>query len=94
METGGLCSSEHGGTHLDAPAHFAKKVWRVHQIPVERLVRPVIKYDINRVRQLQDGDVITANDLEAISKKVGLPPGGSILVIETGWWRRANNVTA
>ncbi|CAG5118445.1 unnamed protein product [Candidula unifasciata] len=31
-------TSEHGGTHLDAPAHFAEGKWRVHEIPAERLV--------------------------------------------------------
>ena len=31
-------TSEHGGTHLDAPAHFAQGKHRAHQIPIERLV--------------------------------------------------------
>ena len=31
-------TAEHGGTHIDAPSHFVKGQWRVHQIPIERLV--------------------------------------------------------
>ena len=30
-------SSEHGGTHLDAPVHFAKGAQSVEQVPLERL---------------------------------------------------------
>ena len=33
-------TQEHYGTHLDAPAHFAKGMWTVDQIPVERLALP------------------------------------------------------
>src|SRR3974390_3123836 len=38
---------EHYGTHLDAPAHFAKGMWTVDQIPAERLVRPVVVGDVS-----------------------------------------------
>src|SRR4029453_18042306 len=30
--------NEHGGTHLDAPVHFAQGHWRVEQIPLDRLI--------------------------------------------------------
>src|SRR5271169_3829261 len=39
-------TQEHYGTHLDAPAHFAKGMWTVEQIPVERLVRPLVILDV------------------------------------------------
>src|SRR5262245_8869177 len=29
-------TSEHGGTHLDAPVHFAEGKWTTEQIPLER----------------------------------------------------------
>src|SRR5687768_12681410 len=31
-------SAEHGGTHVDAPVHFAEGKWSVEQIPVEQLI--------------------------------------------------------
>jgi kynurenine formamidase len=31
------CAAEHGGTHLDAPSHFAKGKWSTDQIPLDRL---------------------------------------------------------
>src|SRR5215831_5209201 len=39
-------TEEHYGTHLDAPAHFAKGMWTVEQIPAERLVRPLVVLDV------------------------------------------------
>ena len=35
-----LCTPEHGGTHLDAPSHFAKGGLTADQIPVRQLVSP------------------------------------------------------
>lgn len=39
-------TQEHYGTHLDAPAYFAKGMWAVDQIPPERLVRPLAVLDV------------------------------------------------
>src|SRR5580658_9070159 len=36
---------EHFGTHLDAPAHFVAGLWTVDQIPVERLLEPLVVVD-------------------------------------------------
>ena len=33
-----LCTAEHGGTHLDAPVHFARGMATTDQVPIERLV--------------------------------------------------------
>src|SRR6266571_8530281 len=45
-------SSEHGGTHIDAPVHFAKGHWSVEQIPLERLVGDAIV--VERDRSVRD----------------------------------------
>lgn len=37
-----FCSPEHGGTHLDAPVHFAEGKWTADQIPVEQLIGEAI----------------------------------------------------
>ncbi len=36
--TNAFTTSEHSGTHLDAPIHFYNDSWTVDQIPLERLV--------------------------------------------------------
>ena len=38
---------EHGGTHLDAPRHFAQGHWTVDQIPIDRFVGPAVVVDVS-----------------------------------------------
>lgn len=37
-ESNSFSTAEHGGTHVDSPAHFYKGGWRTQQIPMEKLV--------------------------------------------------------
>ncbi len=39
---------EHGGTHIDAPAHFAKDGSTVDAIPLDRLVGSAVMVDVSR----------------------------------------------
>src|SRR5687768_10753337 len=39
-------TAEHGGTHLDAPLHFAQGAQAVDQIPLERFVGPAVVVDV------------------------------------------------
>ena len=41
-------AAEHGGTHLDAPVHFAKGRHSVDEIPLEQLMGPAIVVDVSR----------------------------------------------
>src|SRR6266850_378828 len=41
-------AAEHGGTHLDAPVHFAKGRNTVDQIPVEQLIGSGLVIDVTR----------------------------------------------
>ena len=41
---------EHGGTHIDAPAHFAKGGETVDQIALNRLVAPGVLIDVRQSR--------------------------------------------
>ena len=38
---------EHGGTHLDAPAHFAEGRPRLHAVPAEQLIAPGVMIDVS-----------------------------------------------
>ena len=42
-----ISASEHGGTHLDSPVHFAQGKWTTDQIPLHRLIGPAVKIDIS-----------------------------------------------
>jgi len=39
-------SSEHGGTHMDAPVHFAQGSHTADQVPLDRLVGPALVIDV------------------------------------------------
>ena len=41
---------DHGGTHLDAPMHFAEGQAAADEIPLERLVAPAVVIDIDSTR--------------------------------------------
>jgi len=78
-------ANEHGGTHMDAPIHFAEGKDSVEQIPIERHVRPGVK--ISAVEQCaRDRDYrITAADLRAWEGRQGRIPDGAIVLLHTGW---------
>ena len=42
-----ISAPEHGGTHLDAPRHYAKGKWSTDEIPLGRLIGSAIKVDIS-----------------------------------------------
>src|SRR5262245_14066802 len=42
-----FCTPEHGGTHLDAPIHFAAGKRTTDQVPVEQLIGPAVVIDVS-----------------------------------------------
>ena len=83
-----FCTPEHGGTHLDAPIHFAAGKRTVDQIPVEQLIGPAVVIDI-RAQAAADRDYrLTLQDLRAWEEKHGAIPSGAIVLLRTGWGER------
>ncbi|WP_324720821.1 cyclase family protein [Salinimicrobium sp. HB62] len=80
-----FATAEHGGTHLDAPIHFAKGMHSVEQIPLENLLGSAIKIDVSE-KALKDKDYqVSVNDLVAWEKQHGKIPDGSIVLLQTGY---------
>ncbi len=76
---------EHGGTHMDAPIHFAKDGKTVEQISVEKLIAPCVVVDVsNQTRQNSDYQ-ITSQDFEDWENKNGKIPDNCIVLLQTGW---------
>ncbi|KAH9489814.1 hypothetical protein Btru_036392 [Bulinus truncatus] len=76
---------EHIGTHLDAPSHFAKGNWRVHEIPTERLVGPGVVIDIRR-QVAKDPDYrLNVADILRWERLYGPIPDGAIVFMWSGW---------
>jgi kynurenine formamidase len=83
-----LCTPEHGGTHLDAPVHFAVGRHSADQVPLDRLMGPAVVIDVS-ARAAADADYrLTAADVEAWESRHGAVPAGTIVLLRTGWSAR------
>ena len=83
-----FCSPEHGGTHIDAPYHFAKQGRTVAAIPIEQLAGPAVVIDI-RVQAAKDPDyTLKPEDVAAWEAEHGPIPKGAIVLLRTGWSSR------
>jgi kynurenine formamidase len=83
-----FCAPEHGGTHLDAPSHFAKDGWTADEIPLSRLVAPGVVLDVSKQASADPDYQLTAADVRAFEKTHGSIPAGAIVLLRTGWGAR------
>ncbi|KAL8581946.1 hypothetical protein ACOMHN_027928 [Nucella lapillus] len=79
---------EHGGTHIDAPAHFSEGRWRTHQIPPSHLVGPGVVVDMTRQARLDEMYAVTTQDFLNWEEKHGRLPEGAVVLIKFGWGER------
>jgi kynurenine formamidase len=79
---------EHGGTHLDAPIHFAEKGHTSDQIPVERLIGPAVVIDVTAKASADPDYRLTRDDVLAFERRHGRIRQGSIVLLRTGWSAR------
>jgi kynurenine formamidase len=82
-----FCAAEHGGTHLDAPIHFAAGRWTADEVPLGRLVGQAVVVDISE-RAARDRDaLLEPADLTTFESRHGRIPDDSIVLVRTGWER-------
>jgi kynurenine formamidase len=81
-------AAEHGGTHLDAPVHFAEGKWTADQIPLERLVGPAVVVDVQSQADSNPDYRIDLAAMERWERDNGRVPNGTIVLFRTGWARR------
>src|SRR5689334_9771353 len=58
-------TSEHGGTHMDAPVHFAQGNQSADQVPLDRLVGPALVIDVTEASRKSADYLVTVADFEA-----------------------------
>jgi kynurenine formamidase len=78
-------ASEHGGTHIDAPIHFAEGRRTVDAIPLETLIGPAILIDVTSQSRADADYQITTGDIEQWEGRHGRIPDGSIVLLRTGF---------
>jgi kynurenine formamidase len=78
---------EHGGTHFDAPLHFAEGKHSTAEVPLERLVAPAVVIDVS-ARAASDRDYrLRREDVAEFEGRHGRIPPGVIVLLRTGWSR-------
>ncbi|HEU4957523.1 MAG TPA: cyclase family protein [Sphingomicrobium sp.] len=80
-----LTLSEHGGTHLDAPIHFAEGKQTADQVPLDRLIGPAAVIDVSAASAANRDYRFTVGDLERWESANGRLPDGVILLFRTGF---------
>ena len=85
---------EHFGTHLDAPAHFARGLWTVEQIPAERLVAPLAVIDVSGNVKANGDYQISVEDIARWEQNHGQIPLGAVVIVRTGWDSRWDSITS
>jgi kynurenine formamidase len=83
-------TQEHYGTHLDAPAHFARGMWTVDEIPTERLVRPLVVLDVRQQARSNPDYEVGVQDIAGWESAHGEIPSGAVVMAYTGWDYRWN----
>jgi len=78
-------ASEHGGTHLDSPVHFARDGLTAEAIPLSRLIGPAVVIDIAAACARDRDYRLRPADVAAWERAHGHIPDGAIVLVRTGW---------
>jgi len=77
--------SEHVGTHLDAPFHFAEGKWTTEKIPLSRLIGPAVVIDVGRQAQKNPDYTLQVSDIRNWEQSYGRIARASIVLVRSGW---------
>ena len=83
--TNAFSAPEHGGTHLDAPVHFAKDHLSADQVPLTNLTGDAVVIDVSENAMKNRDYLISVKDIESWEKKNGNIPDSSIVLFRTGY---------
>ena len=81
-------TSEHGGTHLDAPYHFDRDGWTVDRIPIPALIGPAVVIDVRDACAADPDHAVSAAEIRRFEAQHGAIPEGAMVILRTGWGGR------
>lgn len=82
-----FCAAEHGGTHLDAPVHFAKGKWATDEIPADRLTGEAVVIDVADSALKNPDYQIRIADIASWEETHGMIPKNAYVFFRTGYGR-------
>ena len=77
-------AAEHGGTHADAPIHFAKNGRTIDQIPLEEWIGPAVVIDVIKKCEENRDYLLRVEDIEAWESTFGEIPDHAWVIMYTG----------
>jgi len=77
-------ASEHGGTHVDAPIHFAQGGRTTGQIPLEEWIGPAVKIDVTKKCEINRNYLLSVDDIKSWEKEYGKIPDKAWVIMYTG----------
>ena len=80
-------TSEHGGTHIDAPIHFAQGRQSVDQIPLLNLMGTAVVIDLTDASNRNADYQVTAEDFQQWEHQHGTIRAEDIVLLRTGFSR-------
>jgi kynurenine formamidase len=77
-------ASEHGGTHADAPIHFAAGGRTIDQIPLQEWIGTAVKVDVTAKCEKNRNYLLNSDDLRSWEKANGPIPESAWIIMYTG----------
>lgn len=85
---GAFQAPEHGGTHMDAPVHFKEGGQTLDQVPLSKLIAPVVVIDVSAQAAASPDYEVGVTDVMNFETRYGPIPRGTIVLVRTGWSRK------
>ncbi|MFC1493520.1 cyclase family protein [candidate division KSB1 bacterium] len=77
-------AAEHGGTHADAPVHFAQNGRTMDQIPLTEWIGPAVRIDVTAKCETDRDYMLSVEDITGWESENGMIPEGAWVIMYTG----------
>lgn len=80
-----ICMAEHGGTHMDAPIHFAEGKRTADRVPLASCIGPAAVIDVRRQAAANPDYRLSVEDLTDWEAHNGRLPAAAVVIMWSGW---------
>lgn len=83
-----LTMAEHGGTHMDAPIHFAEQGKTSAEVPLSNCIGPLALIDVTSNAESNVDYELSVDDVTSWERQHGRIPNGAVVLMRSGWGKR------